>query len=526
MKIYYVHPFDLLRTPIEVDTDKDFEKRIVNTCGIVDSNKFLVSLWNQLNKELCPKHSIGRVPWAYFPSKFSGKKSHVSVIGFADTIIGELLFALMYRKKGDIDSLLFMRPACKLSHDEINTISNLITKAHEEKETLRNFMCVANIKLNLDNVSFANYVATNFSLSSTDKGTSILCFNIKAIDKFEAEQIALNKLYDACAFLTVETNVLCSFDKFKVAEGSMSETHYEKYFFINDFIDYYPLTKDFKLCVSKYGLLFLDKYIFINDRFEDKATIIRFFISSCKHCQIGLEAESRIEETVIAALPSESFALTKRDQKRKSENAILALMSYLSAIECSTAFDTNHEKCKECGAVKYIISSRVKNLATEYLGEHLGKVFYKLYNYRSKFLHDGKFPTDANTIRTIPLLSSDSANGLIGVGNFSVQVNGKTIQCSVKNVKEWSFYLLIAYYQKQIMHRIEFVDVFEETPTFQFRNKPLSINAVSPKGAILMKKVLVPTHKTSYNIKTSLRRISNNIKYRIYMLRKNNSSLN
>ena len=38
MKIYYVHPFDLLRTPIEVDTDKDFEKRIVNTCGIVDSD--------------------------------------------------------------------------------------------------------------------------------------------------------------------------------------------------------------------------------------------------------------------------------------------------------------------------------------------------------------------------------------------------------------------------------------------------------------------------------------------------------
>lgn len=515
MKINYIYPFDLLRTPIEVDTDKDFEKKIVNTYGIVDSNKFLVSLWNQLNINLSPKHSIGRVPWAYFPSKFAGKKSHVSVIGFADTIIGELLFALMYREKGNIDSLLFMRPARKLTHNEIITISNLITKALEEKETLRNFMCVANIKLNLDGVSFANYVSTNFSLSSNDKGTNILRFNIEAIDKFEAEQIALNKLYDACAFLTVETNVLCSFDEFNIIEGSIHETHCETNNYIDDFIDYYPLTKDWKLCVSKYGLLFLDKYIFINDRFEDKTTIIRFFLSSCKHCQIGLDAESRIEETVIAALPSESFVLTKRDQKRKSENAILALMSYLSAIECSTAFGSNHEKCKECGAVKYKISSRVKNLATDYLGEHLGKVFYKLYNYRSKFLHDGKFPTDANTIRTIPLLSSDSANGLIGVGNFSVQIDGKTIQCSVKNVKEWSFYMLRAYYQKQIMHRTEFVDVFENAPSIQVMNKPLSIQAVSPKGAILLKKVLVPTHKTLYSIKAYLRRISNIIKYRL-----------
>ena len=29
------------------DTEKDFEKIVVNTSGYVDSNKFLISLWNQ-----------------------------------------------------------------------------------------------------------------------------------------------------------------------------------------------------------------------------------------------------------------------------------------------------------------------------------------------------------------------------------------------------------------------------------------------------------------------------------------------
>ena len=36
-------------------------------------------------------------------------------------------------------------------------------------------------------------------------------FTLDAIDKFEAEQFALSMLYDICAFLSVEFNILCSF---------------------------------------------------------------------------------------------------------------------------------------------------------------------------------------------------------------------------------------------------------------------------------------------------------------------------
>ena len=74
MIISYVHPLDVARTPISVDTDKDFVRFDVNTSGYVESNKFLVSLWNQVNTQICPDHCIDRAPWAYFPAKFSGKK--------------------------------------------------------------------------------------------------------------------------------------------------------------------------------------------------------------------------------------------------------------------------------------------------------------------------------------------------------------------------------------------------------------------------------------------------------------------
>ena len=49
MIISYVFPFDLAQTQMFADTEKDFEKIIVNSKGYIESNKFLVSLWNQLN---------------------------------------------------------------------------------------------------------------------------------------------------------------------------------------------------------------------------------------------------------------------------------------------------------------------------------------------------------------------------------------------------------------------------------------------------------------------------------------------
>jgi hypothetical protein len=135
MIISYTHPYELTQTPMFADTEKDFEKIPVKSSGYIESNKFLVSLWNQVNTHINPKHCVDRAPWAYSPGKYVGKKTSVSALGFCQTSIGELYFALEYHKKGDIDSLLVMRPTSKLKHEEIEAVkrSKLAPEAQAEK---------------------------------------------------------------------------------------------------------------------------------------------------------------------------------------------------------------------------------------------------------------------------------------------------------------------------------------------------------------------------------------------------------
>lgn len=148
MIISYVLPYELTQTPMFADTEKDFTKIAVNTSGYVDSNKFLISLWNQINTHICPKHSVDRAPWAYFPGKYVGKRTSVSVLGFCQTSIGELYFALEYHKKGDIDSLLIMRPMGVLKQDEIKKLRILVNNAKVNVDNTLRFLCKAKIIAN------------------------------------------------------------------------------------------------------------------------------------------------------------------------------------------------------------------------------------------------------------------------------------------------------------------------------------------------------------------------------------------
>ena len=248
MIISYVLPYELTQTPMFADTEKDFEKIVVNTSGYVDSNKFLISLWNQVNTHICPNHCVNRAPWAYFPGKFIGKKSIVSVLGFCQTTIGELYFALEYHRKGDIDSLLVMRPTNALKHDEIKKLRLIVNKAKDNINNTLCYLCKAKIIAKLKNIRFTEYSASNFCIMPCDEGFN-LCFYINAIDKFEAEQQALERLYEICAFLTVETNIYCSFEEFIVTKNELLPIYKNSGTFIEDYIDYYPAIDNWQICI-------------------------------------------------------------------------------------------------------------------------------------------------------------------------------------------------------------------------------------------------------------------------------------
>ena len=459
MIISYSYPYDITRTQILADTEKDFVKIPVNSAGYIESNKFLVSLWNQVNIHLCPKHSVDRAPWAYFPGKYVGGNTSVSVLGFCETSIGELYCALEYQKKGDIDSLLVMRPSSKFKREEVKKLMLLVDNAKASIDKTKCFLCKANVSAKLKNVHFLEYNADNFSITPCDEGFDFL-FYVNAIDNFEAEQQALERLYEICAFLTVETNIYCSFEEFSVKENERLPDCKTLSPFIDDYIDYYPVIDNRKIGISSYAYKFISEILLSIGRFEKRNDIEKFFLSSCKHVQIGIETELRTGDVAIASSPFVTIGLCKRDQRNKVEYMTSSLMSYLSAIECATVTEASHGKCKECGADLYKIAKRVRDLSTEFLGDSLGKVFYKLYGYRSKFLHTGRMVSDTNIIRTIPLLSEFSETGVKEFGNVAKKLDGKICSFSISNIREWATYILRCYYQKRILGRILFEELF------------------------------------------------------------------
>ena len=511
MIISYTHPYELTQTPMFADTEKDFEKIPVKSSGYIESNKFLISLWNQVNTHICPKHCVDRAPWAYFPGKYVGKKTSVSVLGFCQTSIGELYFALEYHKKGDIDSLLVMRPTSKLKHEEIKRLTLLINDARACIDKTKLFLCKANVFAKLKRIRFAEYHASNFSIIPRDGGFDFF-FYVDAIDKFEAEQQALERLYELCAFLTVETNIYCSFEEFSVRENELLPESKSSSPFIDDYVDYYPAIDNWKICISSYAYNFIGKRLLSIGRFEKRNEIEKFFISSCKHVQIGIETELRMGDVAIAGIPFGTIGLTKRDQRNKVEYMTSALMSYLSAVECATATEGHHETCKECGAVIYKIANRVRNLSAEFLGDDLGKVFHKLYSYRSKFLHTGRMASDANIVRTIPLLSEFSETGVKEFGNVTIKVDGKILSFNVSNIREWTTYILRCYYQKRILGRNSFANVFNDRRESSLADFPLRITAVSPEGSEQMKKIFIKTDTPQYKISMFFTRVMRGLK--------------
>lgn len=300
-------------------------------------------------------------------------------------------------------------------------------------------------------------------------------------------------MYDICAFLSVETNIRIAFDSYEVSEGILPNYEVLDCNFCDDFIDYYPANEDWKLYLSRYAITFIERFIIGTARFQEKTPAIKYFLSACKHIQLGMITEYKLNVEDVCSFSQSTFSLSRFETKNRMENMTSSMMSYLSAIECASASDKSGETCKSCGAIKYKISSRVRGFTSRYLGEDLGKVFNKLYDYRSKFLHAGRFPTDANVVRTLPLLSDVSVSGLLDLAGITVNINGYIYPCAIENIREWSTYALRCYYQEQFCSRTLFADILSVEDKLGL---PLKMTPVTPEGAKLMSKIFI--HKGKY----------------------------
>ena len=97
--------------------------------------------------------------------------------------------------------------------------------------------------------------------------------------------------------------------------------------------------------------------------------------------------------------------------------------------------------------------------------------------------------SDANVVRTIPLLSESSATGVKGYGNIAIKIDGNIRSFHVSNVREWTTYILRCYYQKYILGRTLFANVFNDRQKITTKDLPIKICAISPEGSEYMKKI-------------------------------------
>jgi len=453
MKINITSPF-LPQITKEVDLDC-FVKIDVNIIGELESNHFLLSLWHQLDINYAPEHS-DRVPWAYIPQRYIGKKMNVLVFGNINTKIGNYVVAMSYTKKGNINSLYFYSPFRKQEYYKI-FFKTSVRNAINNKDNLTLFHCKTALNSQFSNLNIQEYEGNNFALYSNNNRI-YLNFKLKAIDKHEALKSSMKRLTYLCAFLSIETNILFEFQDIELnnkVENKIKSDIKPEYF--HDFIDFHSIDNS-TLKLSEYGFKFLNDYIFIErDLIIDKR--LQYFISACQHIHEGLQNELKTGSITAYTFPKMSFALSPKDLRDKQTFITQAVMSYMSAIETASFPDGITTQCETCHNLQYKISSRISNFMTRYFHEDMGSLFKSLYSSRSKFLHTGKLATDNDYYYNRPLIDSSTETGLIDYGFISVNVKGKTGLIYINNIREWSTYALRCYYQEYFYERSKFDNI-------------------------------------------------------------------
>lgn len=454
--IIKVPHYKVLNTTIEVDFTL-FDSFSVQTKNEIDSNQFLLSLWHELDIELGNKD--GRCPWAYFPNRYKLKRNLLSFLGIVNTAIGHFYVAISYQKKGDIDSIHFYSQ--NSSEDYKKRIKGLVKKAIKNNKKTISYTVTAELKSIFQDLTFYNYTGNNFEFYEENEKSKIK-FKVNSIDEFEATQLTEKRLRTLTAFLAIETNIHFDFDNVSISDTPNIEKynttlckHQEEVVLKHtnengkDFIDDYPIY-DSKLLISSKGVEFLNNYVFVEREYKNPK-IVRSFLQACIHFQKGLASESTLimqtafmsEELVFAFSPVGIF----------NKQAIInnAMTFYLSSIEVLSFYGSQQSTCKTCNQVQYKIGQRVADFIEEYFNNDLSKVFKKLYNNRSKFLHTGESSSSNLNTHIKPMMDLTTASGLKDYGFITVNINGNCSGVYTSNVREWTSYCFRQYYRKKIL---------------------------------------------------------------------------
>mgnify|MGYP006961684461 CR=1 FL=1 len=191
----------------------------IQTNDLEESNHFLLSLWNEMNKTLHPD-KCDYVPWYYRPDIVAiGQNWKLLMLGDVHTSSSNFHILLRMKSKECIKSILAYNTSvtkqdCQTLFDE------LVKKARANIENLQAYSSSVRLSCkNADITSCGIYSGRNFYLHADDKGVWI-DMRVWTIDYIEAKQQIGRRLEELCSFLSVETNLLFKVeDDVEINEG-------------------------------------------------------------------------------------------------------------------------------------------------------------------------------------------------------------------------------------------------------------------------------------------------------------------
>lgn len=409
----------------------------IGISNIEESNDFLKSLWAQMEKE------FEKCGWHFSPVK----KNNRIFLGFMRIgDLGELSVSISYKQKGTINNLYFElgndRQEIPKNSELSNRLKKVVRLARSKQGEFSFFRCSVPIE---SYYPIASYESEFFKTEILSKEGTQLTFLTKAYDEKQVNGISSKKIKQIMDFLSLETNGV-------FWRGKTSNMEQEKKVLTNElfqddeFIDGMPIKEDC-IVLSREGKQFLEQIINPHNQLSKDVEI---FLKACHHFH---SARKYDEQEFSNALLIDGDSFPEEIEKRKNDLKIaskmveshveLATTLYMSALEVVTLIGAEKNTCSACGQPKYQIASRVRDLVTEHLGEHLASDFNYYYNLRSKYLHTGLLIEDEEFGGyVIPQLDVDSKSGCREVTGVALI-----------NLREYVGYCLREYYKKNLLIR-------------------------------------------------------------------------
>jgi hypothetical protein len=343
------------------------------------SNRFLCALWANLRAE------FGKLAWQYQPIKYGSEKT--IYFGYADLgLSSSIRIGVTYRRRGVIDHIVFLDVfgEINLPVAQFERCVRLAENAIETEITI-SAKIVVPYNLCFQRVEGQEF----FSILNDEYGTTYLSLRLCVFDEADAAHKFALYSKQVLDVLSSFKNLFLSLES---TDQKLSHTTSNQVVssFSLDWLDGFPVN-DHMVILPDQCLAFIDDIVRNNlDSHKQK------LLDACHH----FHSARAMEEQIL------NFSF---EQSVQSE---LSLVLYLSCLEVLSLIGAPPSiSCSTCGQPQYRISARVTDFMEKHNGLSAAQIVKDLYNYRSKYLREGRLlSTRSYTGQLIPQLDSSSTN--------------------------------------------------------------------------------------------------------------------